>query len=593
MPHCRFSVPLVLCLAVSTILAPCAFMRDACAQQATLNPPAANGQVLQQDTVAMVAVSSYDTLISDINYLGGLAGRPEVGQMLESIVVLFTQGKGLAGLDKTKPWGVLVKTDGVDFKPIGCLPISNAADLPGILAAFEIRVADLGDGLQEIEIPDNPSIYVKSVGSWAFVSSKVDFLTDLPANPEDELKALTDTYDISVRADIQKIPAKYREEAVNQLRDGLEEGLQRQDNEDDEEYQLRRRWAEQQMDGLVRLIQEMDQLTIGWEIDADSGQMYLDFTTTVVPGSNLSKQIASISANGKTNYAGFIQPDAAISGIFVSKTNPTLIQDDITQMKSMLDTAREQIAKEIDEGDDDLPASPEAREKVKQAVDDFIDAFIATVETGHMEGGAVLNMSPYSLTFVAGGHVTDPSKIESGIRKLASVAEEEPDFPGINWNADSYSGVSFHTAQVPIEADDEEARQLFGEIMDVSMGVGEDSIYFALGRDNLATTKAIMDASKSEPNKKVPVAQWSVALSPIMEVAAAFADDDDQQEREILEMMASTLKENAAGDDHILVTSENFPNGQRNRILVEKGVLKALGKAGEAASQAAAAGGGF
>ena len=45
-----------------------------------------------------------------------------------------------------------------------------------------------------------------------------------------------------------------------------------------------------------------------------------------------------------------------------------------------------------------------------------------------MDGGAVLNMAPGSMSFVVGGLITEPAKIESGLKKLVdAMAQSEGD----------------------------------------------------------------------------------------------------------------------------------------------------------------------
>ena len=56
--------------------------------------------------------------------------------------------------------------------------------------------------------------------------------------------------------------------------------------------------------------------------------------------------------------------------------------------------------------------SERARELAKSAIDDFLQALKSTLEAGVMDGGAVLNMAPNSLTLVAGGFVGDPGKVD-------------------------------------------------------------------------------------------------------------------------------------------------------------------------------------
>lgn len=73
---------------------------DTGVDEALVNEPAANGEL---KNVAVIAGAPYEKLISDITFLGTLAGKPETGQMIEGFLTFFTQGKGPARSTKSKP----------------------------------------------------------------------------------------------------------------------------------------------------------------------------------------------------------------------------------------------------------------------------------------------------------------------------------------------------------------------------------------------------------------------------------------------------------------------------------------------------------
>ena len=91
--------------------------------------------------IAVIAASSYDNLVSDINFIGSLADRPQLGQMLEGSIALFTQGKGLAGIDKTKPWGVFLLSAGdMGVTPVGCVAVTDKdGKLAGVITDGDLR----------------------------------------------------------------------------------------------------------------------------------------------------------------------------------------------------------------------------------------------------------------------------------------------------------------------------------------------------------------------------------------------------------------------------------------------------------------------
>ncbi len=520
--------------------------------------------------LAVVALSGYDALIEDINFAGSMAGNPQMGGMLEGMIMMFTQGQGLVGFDKTKPIGIVVQSDGVDTGGVACLPVS---DLDGFLAVLkgldeDMQIEDQGDGVKLLSAKGQ-EVFIREANGWAFVSPMQQMLDGLPDDPEKLLSTISQEYDLGARVHVQNIPELYRQMAVEALETGMQGGLNPLPNEPDEQFAAREEMAAAQIEQLKQLINDIDELTIGLALDGSEQRAYLDFVYTAVAGSKLAEQIAMYN-DAKTNFAGFFQPDAAMMMSFASK----MTEADIAQIDQMFGALRKQ-AKSAVEQEADLP-SDEAREVVLSALDDFLDAVQSTLQAGMMDGGMVLNLAPNSVTFVAGGFIGEPAKVESGLKKIAEVVKEEEDFPGVQWNAENHGDVSFHTLSLPIPEQEEESRQMFGETIDVAVGIGKQSVYFAMGRNCLEAAKSVIDASAAEPQKSVPPMEMTVSLKQIMEMVAAFADEGDQ---EMLQSIAAMLGNEAVGRDHVRFVTQTVPNGIRTRIEAEEGVLRAIGMA--------------
>jgi hypothetical protein len=563
----------IVIAAVISLVAATVGNQQLLAQVATVTPEPPAAAAGQMKTVAVIAASSYSDLISDVNFIGSLGQRPQLGQMVEGIIGAFTQFKGLAGVDKSKTWGVIVQSDGMQFLPVGCIPVTDVNEVLGLVQGFGLQVNDGTGGTKVIVTPNGPPIHVKEQNGWAFISTSPASFAELPADPQATLSELTRDYDLAARVSVQNAPEMYRKMALDAMKSGMEQGLKRKDGETDQEYELRRQAAETQFEQLQRMVNEIDQVTIGWAVDADNQQTYFDGIYSFVPGSKMAKQIASYG-QPKTNFAGFYQPDAAATFSFASQADPKLIQEDLEQMRSAIETMRKQAENAIDK-EEDIPDDA-TREAIKAALSDFLDAFQATMESGHMDGAAALELKPSSLTLVAGALVKDPEKFESGLKKLAAVAAKEPDFNGVQWDAANHAGITFHTLSVPVPADEEEARKFFGEKVDVAFGIGNEAVYLALGHDNLAAVNRAIDASSAEPNKAVPIYELSVSLGQIMAVAAENSNDEN---RAMLQSIADMLQDQAQGRDHIRMTGTLIDNGVRNRLVAEEGVLRAIGAA--------------
>jgi hypothetical protein len=524
--------------------------------------PLASAQTGEMKPVVMVTVNNYDELKQDINFLGSLAGQPELASSFEPFILGFTQG-----LDKAKPLGVLVQSDGMQFGGAICLPITNLKTFLANLQAFGVTSTELDNGLQQISA-NGQNLFGKETAGWTFLSMMPQMLENLPADPAATFATLTDEYDLGIRASVQNIPEAYRQMAIDQMNKGMEAGMKKMPDEEEDEFQARQALATAQVQNLQRMIKEIDQFTFGMAIDRQEQKSFFDIVYTAVAGTQLAEQLKTLG-NTTTNYAGFFQPEATGMMMVASKINDA----DKAQTKQMFDAMRKQAESHID-NDSDLP-NDEVKAAVKSAVNDLMDALIATIDAGKMDMGAVVNLSPNALTVVAGGFVGDPSKLESGLKKLAeSHPEKKSELPPVKWNAETYKDVAFHTMSVPTPADEKESLALFGEQIDFALGIGKESFYFAMGRDCLAAAKKVIDDSAASPGKEVAPVEMTVSVGQILTTVAAFEKDD-----QILQSVVETLKTEAVGRDHVRIVAQGIENGLRTRFEVEEGVMRAIGVA--------------
>ena len=575
----RRSLLLAALVAVATCVSSRTLLAQATLEDApATTPAAAPGEI---KTVAVIGATSFNNLIGDVNFIGSLADRPELGQMLQGMIAMFTQGKGLDGIDQSKPWGVILQTDGQQFLPVGCIAVTDISKVLAIVQGFGAQIQNGADGAKQIALPGGQTIHLKESNGWAYIGQTEAALASLPADPAAELNKIVADYDLGARVAVQNVPEQYRKKAVDAMKAGMEDGLKKKDDESDEQYESRRKLAEAQVAQLETMVNEMDEIVTGWAIDSKDQKTFLDFTCNFLPGSKMSKQIAGYGTP-KTNFAGFFQPDAAATLTFATQADPETIKENIDQMRATMDTMRKQAEKAIDD-EEDIP-DDETRTAVKAALADFMDAFQATMESGQMDGGAALNLGADKLTLVAGAQIKDPAKFESGLKKLAALAEKEPDFNGVQWNAANHEGINFHTLAVPVPEDEAEARKLFGEKVDVAIGIGSEAVYVAVGQDNLEAVKKAIDGSKAEPNKAVSPFALSASLGQIMECAAANAKEEDKA---MVQAIADMLKQDAQGRDHIRAGYTLIENGAKYRFEAEEGVLRAIGKAAMMAQQKA------
>lgn len=571
--HCRRSMRWLTLVLAALMCAP--FFAPSFAQEVDSDTTLVADGSDALKPLAVVAFAPYKDLISDINFLGTLSGQPQLGQMVEGGLAFFTQGKGPQALDKTKPWGVIVQTDGQGFLPMFCVPVTNIDDLLGVATAYGAQLRDGDNGIKVLTLQDDKTVYVKHADGWAFVSQTSASLADLPEDPAARFSKLLTEYDVAVTVSVKNVPEAYRQLGIQAMQAGMQQQLEQQQGDaTEEELEQRRQQAEAQMEQMVQMINEIDSFTLGWSVDAEQQRTFLDFSYLVQPDSKLSQQLAAYE-DTRTNFAGFYQPDAAATATIAMKSDPKLIEENIDQFNAGMQQMRTQLNQAIDDSED--IEDDEMKETLKTAASDWFDALEATMRAGRFDAGATVQLGADSLTIIAGAHVKDPAKIEAGLRKMQEAAKKKnPDAPGIEWNAAEHAGVTFHTSTIPVPEDKDAPRKLLGEELDVAIGIGKEAVYLAAGRDNLEAVKKAIDASAAEPEKEVPPFEVALSLAPIMEAAAVHTDGDEKQ---IFEKVADMLKNEAEGRDHIRMVGSLIPNGLRYRIEAEEGVLRGIGKA--------------
>ena len=512
--------------------------------------------------VAIVSIASYERLMADVKFIGTLGGNPDLDKNIEGAIQLFTQGQGLNGLDKKRPVGVTLLTDGQQFQPLLLIPVTDLKQLLESLAGLIGEATDAGDGAFELNV-FGQKVFVKETNGWAIAAQSPEALANLPKDPLKSLGGLEKSYDIAARIYVQNVPELYRSLFIDQLRAGVQSGLVRQPDESDEDFAARKKLVETQTEALTKVVNEIDQLTVGVAIDAKEKSAHLDFSMSAVEGSDSAKTMERLK-HSVSDFAGFIVPDAAAS------LNLTLKMDQASsgQIGSALATFRAQAMQHIDT-ESGLP--DDSKKLAKEMTGEIFNAIQSTLESGRIDAGATLNLSDKAMTLVAGAYVTEPKQLEEALKKFAKIMEKEPNFPGIKFNAAEYKGIRFHTTSIPVPKE-EGISKVLGEKLDVAVGIGPKSVYLALGNDSLTLVKSLIDKSKAAASKQMPPFQLNVSLAPIFQFAAAMQD-----EPRVTAMAEQLAKAKGKDQVHVLL----LPEGKATtlRIEAQEGVLQLIGTA--------------
>ncbi len=548
---------------------------------------ASGSPCLAQEAKPVVAVSfsGFDALRTDVGYLGKLMGNPELAQMLDGIIAMSTEGKGLAGLDTKRPWGAVLYSKDEEFSPAVFLPTTDIKALAATMTALNLPATDKGDGTYEVLSPMQ-SLTMKEQNGWAVMADKVETLANLPDDPTKLLGPLSGKYDLGVMAHVANLPEGIRQMIVLQMEAGAMMGMQQQPDESEEQFAFRKAMTDRSIQQVKTMMDELDQFMLGIKIDGEAGAGTIDVAISAKEGTKMAEQFAQVQ-NATTNFAGFDQPDATVSAVWSSK----MTEEDKAQFKMMLDGVKSAAAAELEKqnlGDEDMAVAKPLMTELFEVLEENIDA--KTVD-----GGMVAKLGPDQLSFVAGGAVADGAKIESLLKRFVEqLVKENPEArEHMKLDSETHEGVALHVLSIPTEAMDEGAepmRKLVGDQIDLVIGIEGKSIYVAAGRSAVSELKQVIDASKAAPGKAVSPAKVTIAIAPILDMVEALADDESA--KQMAGMMKMSLSQ-SPGKDHVKIETRPIARGSMTRITLEEGVLRLIGAGAMMAQQAMAGAGGF
>ena len=536
---------LVLCAAVALLLP----ALQAPAQDASSKP------------MLVISISSVQELADDAAYLIQLAEIP--GGLDQQIPIML--GAFGQGLDTTKPIGAVVQAKGIGVEMIGFIPVTNFDVALALLEQTLGPAQDAGGGVYTIQTPLAP-VFLKHSGNYAYIAQAKEQLANLPANPVKLLGGLEKQYDFAIQGNLQAVPELYLNLIETQLKTGIELGLQPLPCETDEQYETRRQITQNQMDEMLRMIDEIDSMTIGISIDRPAKNVHLDVAVVAIEGTKLAEESAELG-DMETLFSGFLPEDAAITMNVSSK----FAESDIATFEVMLGQVETEALTTLD---NDTGLDSVQRAALKKALTDGMAVLSDTIKGEKVDLAASVSFNDSKMLAIGAIQVVGGKKLDTALQEVLKLAAEEPGAPAIKLNADIHKGVIFHSLSMPLPPDPT-FTTVFGPALDVVIGVGNEGVYFGAGQGSLAAVKSAID--NSTEGKIVPSMQFSMSTTKLMKFAAAVIPDLPPEGRQVLERVAGL-----PGNDKISMTAEPIPNGSRVRIQLDEAAIKAIGVAGQA-----------
>lgn len=537
---------LTSCLSPQAILAE----QEGGLQAATVVKGSANADGSQQ-TVLTVAIPSINNLTDKISFLATTIGMGPAGDMVGGMIRSNT-----VGIDRTRPAGVVVTSDGEQLTPLGLVPVTDIKQFFDSMAEQFGEPEDIGDGIMELSRPI--PMYIKQHDGWAIISQTEEALLDVSSELGKQLAILTSKYDLAVQGHMQHIPDFYREELLGKMNTAIDRQL---DQLPDEQRELQERLRDAQISQWESLLNEVDEISFGWKIDVESKETYIDFKSTALPNTRLAQQYESLR-DTSSKFTGFLKENASVTFNWAYGISEEDVQNALDIIQPLRQSTKEQLLNSDDLEDD------AQRKAASHVVDILFDVLEQTIRTGKADGGGSLNIEKGNVSLMIGALVEDSSKLDAPLRMLAEQTSDAGESAKVEFDVDSHQGCTFHTISMAIQGN--EAQQWIGDKVQVAVAIGEQEVYLSAGNDAIGQLKRAMDATAAAEPNTLPM-QMYISLAPLLRLAA------ELNENPFFRPLADAFA--ASGESaRISMIGKGVENGALFRLKIGSGVLEGVGR---------------
>ena len=507
----------------------------------------------------IISIAPWGKQLDDLKHLVDASGFGQLNFMIQSQVKYFT-----GGIDRKNPSGAYIYFEGDELTPkwLGMVAVEDADKVLDQIA----NVADIdeGDEYVTLTVDSGDEYLIKESGGYFLISDEKDMFDLAPEDPSAELSAISGDFNVALRVFGQRVPQELRDRGIELITEGFTMQMEELD-------QVEGALIDGQLDQLKGLINETDELMMGYKVDKEKKLLTSTFSLTALENSNIAKRIAVINPPGDSAFTGFLNKTAAGDGNFRYQ----LHEDDVKLYVDMIDSVGEQM---IDEIDADGEFSDKELATIESASTDIGDCLKATFKGELIDTGFTMLMDGNNFNFVSGMTAVETEKLEKAVKDMVGLLEAD----GVvetELNSGTHGDITFHTIGVSIPEDEEEARNVLGSRVEIIVGVAPDKVYLGVGKNPLTTLTDAIERSKQPTPSEYGQLLYNLRVAPILRFASKASGE------EALADMATTLENEKTG--RITIWSKAIPNGIETKIEAQDGILGLIKEGFEAYQQGA------
>ena len=511
----------------------CGLLAAACLVQIAGAARAADRQVL-----LVASVDSYADLKRQLGWFGTQIDNPGLAAMFESLLMLSTQGRGLAGLDVKRPAGIVVTSDGTDLAAHGFVPVK---DLDKLLTSLQGIIGPVAkDGAsRRVTLPSGITLSITDRDGWAVIAPPGLEAAD----PAPLLDALAKDFTVGIEA----FPSRMSDAVRKQLEAALDQAAAASAAQG------------QPMDpGPLKAalggLKQTESLSLGLGIDDTAGEVFVENRAVSLPG---SVSAAAFEAAGTGTLTVGTPPPAA-------GERPAL-RGYIAQ--AIPEAARGQFLEALDQT---LPR--EADDPLTRTLSRLVyDLLSATLAAGGIDAALAVDTSRATKdkplpAVTAGVRVKDGAALERQVKQAFS-AGNGAGLPGVKASFDSgkAGGATLHTISVDVA--DEELAARIGNSLDLTLAVAPNYALVLAGGDAAARAEAALAASGRPVDDAKPIASLRASAAPMLEYVDTLAGEGPAAKG------GGAAREAGGGAVELRVAP--IERGVATRLSIDSGALKA------------------
>jgi hypothetical protein len=420
--------------------------------------------------LVVVNVAGVEKLVGGANSVLSMAGRPDLSDSLNEFL---GRAGDLKGVDRKRSFGLMLCLNESNLiRPfvITYVPIDDLEALMDTIgmAPVDIRKADGRDDRYEIETR-GPTFFVQKKDRYALVCDNAEALDQELPDPGPYGEALNARFDVAVTARIGDVPETIRTVFLTYLRVSAETELQQRDNENESQYRIRRANGISNLELIEQVISQGEQITLGWDADAETQQALLEFSVDARPDSELAKSLESLSGRRSQLHAwmGEKQPLAVNVAWELNKREKKAAAEWVKVIET-------EVRRGL--GFDENPSPQDAVGKLAASMQ-------ATVDAGKVDFGLqYVPLSGGKYVLVGAFHVVGTETLASGLQEVLQEVSDRPGLESVQLSAAEHQGIVFH--KLVGRRFSPQDTQLYGGRPEVRVGVGQRMIWFAVGGDD-------------------------------------------------------------------------------------------------------------